>query len=762
MKHRKFFLAAGLVALSSPLASSQSIGLNFGSSRADASLDPSVTAGVVPQSNWNNLASSSGGPLALLDSAGVSTSAEVTWVADEVWSVGGVPLDGDGTLLNGFFSENNNGGDDSSISVTGIPYSLYDLYLYLSHDRGSEDVVLSEASGAFATFTAVENDTLITESVTWVRQTESGVGRGNYVYFPALSRSDLKVILTAVDLGAGTLDRNAISGMQIVNVTPGDSDGDGLDDAWEASFGLDPDDNGLNPNNNGVAGNPDNGAEGDPDNDGSPNSRELLQGSSPVDEDGDNDTLLDGVETGTGLWNGMDDRGTSPTKADSDGDGLSDAVESNTGVLVDPLTDSGTDPNKADTDLDGLRDDWEIANGLSPFDNGGIDGKNGAMGDPDNDQSTNEEEQSRRTDPNDNDSDDDTLLDGVETNDGIFVDVNATGTDPLKADTDGDFLSDGAEIEIHGTDPLLRDSDGDFLRDDWELARGSDPTQPGDNTLLSAGIGINFGAGRTDASLAETDVAGVFPQAGWNNLAGPFIAPVSLLDDAGAISGAMIEVSMDEEWSVAGPAADPNGILLTGWFAAQNVDGTNRINITDIPFANYDLVLYFNHDRNNETADISEVNGAFPTFTVRENNTDILNEVTFSQQVASNAVETNDTGNFAIIPGLSASTLNLVVNAGTIGADRGPLNGLQLINRGASGTEITKIELDRAAGTVTLTWTASAGRNYSIDESIDLTEGSWLEIADEIAATGSEMTYTIAGVNFSTDHQLFYRVRPVQ
>lgn len=57
------------------------------------------------------------------------------------------------------------------------------------------------------------------------------------------------------------------------------------------------------------------------------------------------------------------------------------------------------------------------------------------------------------TNPFDSDSDDDGLLDGVETNNGVFIDANSTGTDPNDNDTDDDGLTDGAEV-ASGSDPL--------------------------------------------------------------------------------------------------------------------------------------------------------------------------------------------------------------------------------------------------------------------------------------------------------------------
>ncbi|MCI0537286.1 MAG: hypothetical protein L0Z50_18890, partial [Verrucomicrobiales bacterium] len=101
--------------------------------------------------------------------------------------------------------------------------------------------------------------------------------------------------------------------------------------------------------------------------------------------------------------------------------------------------------------------------------------------DDDNDGLTNAEEFLAGTGPDKLDTDGDTLSDGAEVK--RAVSGNAAPTDPLRTDTDGDGLSDTAEtntgafksISDSGTDPLKTDTDGDTFEDFLEAIRGSNP-----------------------------------------------------------------------------------------------------------------------------------------------------------------------------------------------------------------------------------------------------------------------------------------------
>lgn len=184
----------------------------------------------------------------------------------------------------------------------------------------------------------------------------------------------------------------------------------------------------------------------------------------PLNPDTDGDTLRDGAER---------QLGTDPTTSDGDavfdddGDGLVNLQESSgwsvttyavsTAPGVQPTSSTRavtSDPDLPDTDGDGLTDAQEMALGTDP-----------RSADTDGDGLTDAQEIALGTNPLDADTDNDMRSDGDEVN--VPHTISVTGgtpytvfSDPLVADADLDGLVDGQELAL-GTDPLLFDTDGD-------------------------------------------------------------------------------------------------------------------------------------------------------------------------------------------------------------------------------------------------------------------------------------------------------------
>lgn len=136
------------------------------------------------------------------------------------------------------------------------------------------------------------------------------------------------------------------------------------------------------------------------------------------------------------------DTGNAASTLDTDGDGILDATDTdddNDGVLDTQEATDGTNPLNADTDGDGLSDGDEKTKGTNPL-----------KADSDGD-GVNDKDDAFPLDPTKGgtaalDTDGDGILDATDTdddNDGVLDTQEVTaGTDPLKADTDGDGAND--------------------------------------------------------------------------------------------------------------------------------------------------------------------------------------------------------------------------------------------------------------------------------------------------------------------------------
>ncbi|WP_440991994.1 DUF7343 domain-containing protein [Haloarchaeobius baliensis] len=114
------------------------------------------------------------------------------------------------------------------------------------------------------------------------------------------------------------------------------------------------------------------------------------------------------------------------------------------------------------------------------------------------------------------------------------------GTSPFEADTDGDGLQDGAEVDSHDTDPLLEDTDADGLPDAAEVDRNTDPREPDtDSDGLRDGPEVSNG---TDPLKADTDGDGLNDGMEVAMGSNPLVANS---DDDGIPDGREVELGLD-------------------------------------------------------------------------------------------------------------------------------------------------------------------------------------------------------------------------
>ncbi len=211
-------------------------------------------------------------------------------------------------------------------------------------------------------------------------------------------------------------------------------------------------------------------------------------------------------------------------------------------TVVDPLV---------DTDRDGMSDVFEAARGLDPV-------TDDAAGDLDGDGISNLREATvTRTDPHRADTDGDGLADGAEF---------ATGTDPLDPDSDDDSIRDGRDPAPLVVDQDLdgdgvRDSDdpdvdGDALSNVDEATRGTDPRRADtDGDGWTDGLEVELASDPKSATSRPDVLVVAGPMAG-HSVALPALPPDDLLVGGITMSEPAVEVVL--------PAVPPVDLLSGG------------------------------------------------------------------------------------------------------------------------------------------------------------------------------------------------------
>lgn len=231
--------SAGLLASSSAMGAS--IGVNFAGmtgpeggtggagpgGQADdvRSLGPTVAAGVVPATAWNNTPENTPSgrlPALVADEGGVPlpTAASVNWAANGTWTAHNTPATADGNqvLTNGYLDDTNPAGDPqvgTAITLNNLPFiSAYDIYVYYGSDGNNRTGTITASNSPTVYNISTNTNPFDGEFTVATPEDDGNDDNGEYALFQGVTGNS--VTITALR-GSNNI---GVHGVQLVGVIP--------------------------------------------------------------------------------------------------------------------------------------------------------------------------------------------------------------------------------------------------------------------------------------------------------------------------------------------------------------------------------------------------------------------------------------------------------------------------------------------------------------------------------------------------------------
>ena len=178
-------------------------------------------------------------------------------------------------------------------------------------------------------------------------------------------------------------------------------------------------------------------------------------------------------------------------------------------------------------------------------------------------------------------------------------------------------------------------------------------------------IGVDLGSGQAVSVLASI---GVEPYVGWTQKSGfPNVSATNLDDHTGtATTCDLVTATMRGNRTTR--AVDDSSALFDMFARGVAVDDTagSTIDLSEIPYSEYDVIVYFAEDTGNSSGDSFSVTDGTTTYYYENQGTDNFDSGTLTQVTSTSSGSPDTTGNYVRFSGLTATAVTIT---GVCGAD---------------------------------------------------------------------------------------------